>query len=131
MAIEEVVEHNLNLLLPEMDIVSCNQFRVTRNAVVEIEEEEADDLLAMIETELRDRHFAPIVRLQVDKGMDPTHRGMLAAELGASEKTIKVHRARVMNKMEADSLADLVIQQGIGDTLTAIERQLQASTASR
>ena len=39
-------------------------------------------------------------------------RGMLnkqiAAELGTSEKTIKVHRARVMQKMQADSLADLV-----------------------
>jgi len=76
--LEDVVSNNLDLLFPGMEITSCELFRVTRNAVVEIEEEEADDLLAMIETELRDRHFAPIVRLQVEKGMDPTHRGMLA-----------------------------------------------------
>ncbi len=39
----------------------------------------------MIETELRERHFAPIVRLEVSQGMNPTHRGMLAAELGLNE----------------------------------------------
>ncbi|MGD2076251.1 MAG: RNA degradosome polyphosphate kinase, partial [Gammaproteobacteria bacterium] len=79
---DDVIANNLDLLFPGMEIVSCEFFRVTRNAIVEIEEEEADDLLAMIETELRHRHFAPIVRLEVMKGIDPTHRGMLAAELG-------------------------------------------------
>jgi polyphosphate kinase len=83
--LEDVITHNIDLLFPSMEIISCELFRVTRNAIVEIEEEEADDLLAMIETELRDRHFAPIVRLQIEKGMKPVHRGMLAAELGLDE----------------------------------------------
>jgi polyphosphate kinase len=83
--LEDVVANNLDLLFPGMEITSCELFRVTRNANVEMEEEEADDLLAMIETELRDRHFAPIVRLQVEQDMNPTHRGMLAAELGLDE----------------------------------------------
>ena len=83
--LEDVVSNNLDLLFPGMQITSCELFRVTRNAIVESEEEEADDLLEMIETELRDRHFAPIVRLQVAKDMNPTHRGMLAAELGLDE----------------------------------------------
>jgi polyphosphate kinase len=83
--LEDVVSNNLDLLFPGMAITSCELFRVTRNAIVESEEEEADDLLEMIETELRDRHFAPIVRLQVARDMDPTHRGMLAAELGLDE----------------------------------------------
>ncbi|MDH3831285.1 MAG: polyphosphate kinase 1 [Gammaproteobacteria bacterium] len=83
--LEDVVSNNLDLLFPGMEIISCELFRVTRNAVVEVEEEEADDLLAMIESELRDRHFAPIVRLQVENNMNPTHRGMLAAELGLDE----------------------------------------------
>jgi polyphosphate kinase len=85
--LEDAVTNNLDLLFPGMEIISCELFRVTRNAVVEIEEEEADDLLAMIETELRDRHFAPIVRLQIEKDMDPTHKGMLAAELGLDEES--------------------------------------------
>ncbi len=84
-AIEDVVQHNLNLLLPEMDIVSCNLFRVTRNANTERDEEHADDLLSLIESELRERRFAPIVRLQVQGDMDEGTRGMLAAELGLDE----------------------------------------------
>jgi polyphosphate kinase len=84
--LDDVITNNLDMLFPGMEIVSCEIFRITRNANVEVEEEEADDLLAMIESELRDRHFASIVRLQIAKGMDPSHRGMLAAELGLDEE---------------------------------------------
>lgn len=84
--LEDVITANMDMLFPGMEIVSCELFRVTRNAVVEVDEEEADDLLEMIESELRDRHFAPIVRLQVEHGMNPVHRGMLAAELGLNEE---------------------------------------------
>ena len=80
--LEEVMAYNLDLLFPDMVVDSCEIFRVTRNANTELDEDEADDLLAMIEEELRHRRFAPIVRLQVAKGMNPMHRGMLAAELG-------------------------------------------------
>ncbi len=83
--LDDVMVHNLDLLFPGMDIESCELFRVTRNANVEMDEDEADDLLEMIETELRERHFAPTVRLEVMEGMNPVHRGMLAAELGLDE----------------------------------------------
>jgi len=79
--LEEVMAHNLDLLFPNMEVTSCELFRVTRNANTEREEDEADDLLAMIESELRERRFAPIVRLEVSASMDPSRRGMLAAEL--------------------------------------------------
>jgi len=84
-AIEEVVRNNLDMLMPEMEVVSVYIFRVTRNANTERNEEHADDLLSMIESELRDRRFAPIVRLQIQGDMDETSRGMLAAELGLDE----------------------------------------------
>jgi len=84
--LDDLIATNLDLLFPGTEIVTCELFRVTRNAVVEVDEEEADDLLAMIESELRDRHFAPIVRLQVVSTMRPEHRGMLAAELGLDEE---------------------------------------------
>ncbi len=83
--LEEVVRNNLDMLVPEMDIVSVYIFRVTRNANSERNEEHADDLLSMIESELRERRFAPIVRLQIQGDMDETSRGMLAAELGLDE----------------------------------------------
>jgi polyphosphate kinase len=83
--LEDVMAHNLDLLFPGIRVGACELFRVTRNANTERDEEEADDLLSMIETELRDRRFAPIVRLEVLHGMEPLHRGMLAAELGLDE----------------------------------------------
>src|SRR5271168_3395471 len=83
--LEDVVANNLDLLLPSMLIDSYELFRVTRNANTERDEDEADDLLALIESELRDRRFAPIVRMEALAGMNPVHRGMLAAELGLDE----------------------------------------------
>lgn len=83
--LEDVMANNLDLLFPGMEIVAVEYFRVTRNAVVERSEEQADDLLVLIESELRERKFASIVRLEVVKDMDPVHRGMLAAELGLDE----------------------------------------------
>jgi polyphosphate kinase len=84
--LEEVMANNLDLLFPGMVIQRTEIFRVTRNADVEGDEDKADDLLALIESELRERKFAPIVRLEVAQGMDSTHRGRLAAELGLDEQ---------------------------------------------
>jgi polyphosphate kinase len=84
--LESVMANTLELLFPGMEIDTCNFFRVTRNANTEREEETADDLMELIETELRERRFAPIVRLEVEKGMAEEYRGMLAAELGLDEE---------------------------------------------
>jgi len=84
--LEDVIAHTLDLLFPSMTVESWEFFRVTRNANTERDEDEADDLLALIESELRDRRFAPIVRMEIAKGMNPAHRGMLAAELGLDER---------------------------------------------
>ena len=85
--LEDVMMNNLDMLFPGMDVVSCELFRVTRNANTEKDEEEADDLMEMIESELKERKFAPIVRLEIATGMDPVHRGRLAAELELDEAT--------------------------------------------
>jgi polyphosphate kinase len=84
--LEEVIAHNLDLLFPAMQVTSYELFRVTRNANTERDEEEADDLLALIESELRDRRVAPTVRLEVASTMSAAHRGMLASELGLDER---------------------------------------------
>lgn len=81
----DVIANNLDLLFPGMEIETCALFRVTRNAITERDEEEADDLLEMIEIELRNRKFAPVVRLQVDRTMQAQLRGRIAAELGLDE----------------------------------------------
>ncbi len=83
--LEEVICQNLDMLFPGMVIVSHELFRVTRNANTERNEEQADDLMALIESELRERKFAPIVRMEVLQRMTPLHRGHLAAELNLDE----------------------------------------------
>ncbi len=84
--LEDVMMNNLDMLFPGMEVVSCEIFRVTRNANTEKDEDEADDLMAMIESELKERKFAPIVRLEIASGMEPLHRGRLAAELELDEE---------------------------------------------
>lgn len=84
--LEDVMCNNLDMLFPGMEVLSCEVFRVTRNANTEQDEEEADDLMEMIESELKERKFAPIVRLEICSGMDTVHRGRLAAELELDEE---------------------------------------------
>lgn len=84
-SVVDVIRDNLESLFPGTKVKACEVFRVIRNSNTERAEETADDLLSMIEMELRDRKFAPIVRLEVKSGMDPIHKGMLASELGLDE----------------------------------------------
>jgi polyphosphate kinase len=86
--LEEVMAHNLDALFPGLSITSRELFRITRNANTERDEEDADDLLELIESEVIERRFAPIVRLEVQPGMDPLHRGMLVAELGLNDEDV-------------------------------------------
>lgn len=79
--LEEVIAGNLDLLFPGAEILSVGYFRVTRNAIVERDEELANDLLEMIEAELRDRRFAPVVRLEVTPSTSERMRDYLVRQL--------------------------------------------------
>ena len=70
--IEDIIRMKVDKFFPGMKIISAHLFRVTRNASLERNEEEADDLLEIIEDELRERKFARIVRLELEKNM-PLH----------------------------------------------------------
>jgi polyphosphate kinase len=109
--LEQVIAHNLDLLFPQVEIAQCELFRVSRNANTERDEEEADDLLAMIETELRDRRMAPIVRLEVEQGMEALHRGMLAAELGLDERADVFETSGMLAMRDLMELAELEIPE--------------------
>ena len=86
--LESVMANNLDLLFPGMEVVACEIFRVTRNAIYDVDEDTADDLLDLIEAGLRKRHLAPIVRLQVEEGIDSRRRKLLANELGLQDTDI-------------------------------------------
>lgn len=67
--LEEIIEANIQTLFPEMKPGKCHYFRVTRDADIEIREEEAQDLLSVIKHELRQRRFGMPVRLEVSADM--------------------------------------------------------------
>ncbi len=107
----DVIANNLDLLFPGMQIEACAMFRVTRNAITERTEEEADDLLEMIELELRERRFAPVVRLQVDKSMAPILRGRIAAELGLDEQADVFEAEGLLGQRDLMEIATLDIPE--------------------
>ena len=109
--LESVMAHNLDLLFPGMEITACEIFRVTRNSNTEQEEEAADDLVDLIESELRERRFAPIVRLEVEAEMDPDHQGMLAAELGLDEQKDVFERPGLLGMADLMGIATLEIPE--------------------
>jgi polyphosphate kinase len=82
--IEEVIAHNLDMLFPGMRIRASYCFRVTRDADLDIQEDEADDLLLAIESELRKRRFGEPVRLEVEASMPAHLREMLLDALALS-----------------------------------------------
>ncbi|MCX6031864.1 MAG: polyphosphate kinase 1 [Chloroflexi bacterium] len=67
--LEEVIAANLGVLFPGFEIVEAYTFHVIRDADMEIQEDEAPDLLETIEQSLRQRRFGPVVRLAVDEAM--------------------------------------------------------------
>jgi polyphosphate kinase len=80
-SLEEVIAAHLDALFPGMEIVSHVAFRVTRNADLAIEEEEADDLLEFIESELSRRRFGRVVRLEVEPSITEEALALLVREL--------------------------------------------------
>ncbi len=67
--LEDVIAANLGILFPGHEIEQAYSFQVIRDADMEIQEDEAPDLLETIEQGLRQRHFGPVVRLVVDEAM--------------------------------------------------------------
>jgi polyphosphate kinase len=80
--LEQVIAHNLESLFPGMNILEYHPFRITRNADLAVEEDEADDLLLAIEQELRKRRVGgSVVRMEIHITMPDTVREMLMREM--------------------------------------------------
>lgn len=86
--VEQLIKEHVGDLFPGMEIIDAYPFRITRNADLRRDEEEAADLLAMISEELRERRFAPVVRLEIDQQTPPVVRDLLTRELGLKEDDI-------------------------------------------
>ena len=79
--IEQVVAASLDRLFPGLDVIAAYPFRVTRNTDMEIQEEEADDLLLTMEQNIRQRHFGVPVRLEIEASMPAEIRALLMDNL--------------------------------------------------
>lgn len=79
--LEQVIGENVDALFPGMEVVEAYVFRITRNADMEIQEEEAADLLRTIEQGVRQRRFGAVVRLTIQHDMPQRIRDLLLANL--------------------------------------------------
>ena len=101
--LEQLIAHNLESLFPGMNIQDCYTFRVTRNADISVEEDEADDLLLAIEDGLRKRRKGGSpVRVEVDSAMPNQIRQMLQEEL----------------EVAAEDLYEITGMLGLGDVIS-------------
>jgi polyphosphate kinase len=106
--LEQVISANLDTLFPGMEIAAQHLFRVTRNADVNVEEDEADDLLLAMEEELRRRRFGNVVRLEVERSMPHETRALL--QRGLSLGPSDVYEVEGMLDLRGlDPIADLDI----------------------
>src|SRR4051812_10937807 len=86
--LEDVIGEHLKRLFPGMEILSVNTFRVTRNEDLEVEEDDAENLLKALEKELLRRRFGPPVRLEVEENIDEHVLELLISELDVSEAEV-------------------------------------------
>ena len=109
--LEDVMANHLDLLFPGAEIIDQDFYFVARNAAAERQESGVNDLMEMIELELRDRRIAPIVRMVVNREMEDDRKGMLAAELGLDVERDVFVRDGLMMQRQLMQLASLPIAE--------------------
>jgi polyphosphate kinase len=103
--LEDVIGEHLKRLFPGMEVLEVHTFRVTRNEDLEVEEDDAENLLKALEKELLRRRFGPPVRLEVEESIAPQVLELLTDELGVSQDEV----------FRVDGLLDLVGLHSIAD----------------
>ncbi len=104
--LEDVISHHLDTLFSGMEIINKQFFRVTRNADLTYEEEEAEDLLSAVEMELRRRRFGRAIRLETFGEVDEVILGLLLEELDL-ERSDVFNESTPLDLTGLDVLADL------------------------
>ncbi len=126
--LEQVIADNLDRLFTGMEIVAAYPFRITRNTDMEIQEEEADDLLLTMEENLARRHFGSVVRVELDETMPDDTRDILISNLEIS--TYDVYTANgplglsslgELTRLERPDLKDVGFQPGIPTPLRSTD----------
>ncbi|MBA2628156.1 MAG: polyphosphate kinase 1 [Gemmatimonadales bacterium] len=85
--LEYIIGANLGALFPGVEILGWYTFRITRNTELELDEDEADDLLSHIQEEVRNRRFGEVVRLEIHQTMPESLRQLLLAEFNEEQES--------------------------------------------
>ncbi len=101
--LEDVIAEHLKPLFPGMQVVAVHTFRVTRNEDLEVEEDDAENLLTALEKGLQRRRFGPPVRLEVEETMDAHVLDLLVSELGMNPAEV----IRVAGPLDLRGLHDI------------------------
>ena len=104
--LEDVIAAHLDQLFPGMEVLQTHTFRVTRNEDLEVEEDDAENLLQALEKELQRRRFGPPVRLEVEESIDDHVLELLVSELDVSESEV-FHVSGQLDLTGLDGIADL------------------------
>ena len=88
--LEELIIANLSALFPGMSVGHADLFRVTRNADITLEEDEADDLLVALEIELRRRRFGEALRVEIQSGMNQEFLELVVEQLNLDRYNVYV-----------------------------------------
>lgn len=86
----DLIKNNLHLLFPGMEILEAHRFRITRDTDIELQEDEADDLLQVIEENIRQRRFGTVVRLEVESTMPEFMQETLTENLQITKEDVHV-----------------------------------------
>ena len=86
--VEEIIVAQMTTLFPGMTVSRATTFRITRNADLTLEDEDADDLLQAVEMELRRRRFGRAVRLELDARADAEMRHLLMEEHDLTDRDV-------------------------------------------
>ncbi|HEU4566491.1 MAG TPA: RNA degradosome polyphosphate kinase [Marmoricola sp.] len=101
--LEDVIGDHVKRLFPGMEVLAVHTFRVTRNEDLEVEEDDAENLLTALERELQRRRFGPPVRLEVEESIDEHVLELLVSELGVSDEEV----FRLPGPLDLSGLFDL------------------------
>lgn len=88
--LEDLITANLGRLFSGMTVGRADLFRVTRNADLSLEEDEADDLLVALEVELRRRRFGEALRVEIQSGMSPEFLDLLVDQLDLDRSNVYI-----------------------------------------
>ncbi len=104
--LEDLMAAHLTQLFPGMTVLESFTFRVTRNEDLEVEEDDAENLLTALERELTRRRFGPPVRLEVERDMDKRVLDLLVRELGVHQSEV-YHLPEPLDMRSMNIIADL------------------------